>query len=84
MSKFQAPCERQRIKTLKEKAIDLNLSLSVAVCKNTFLLVQGIYMYNMLINNMMTNMNWLIESESKLLCELIWKFRKGNPDNTSK
>ena len=43
-----------------------------------------IYMYNMLINNMMTNMNWLIESESKLLCELTWKFRKGNPDNTSK
>ena len=65
MSKFQAPCERQRIKTLKEKPIDLNLSLSVAVCKNTFLLVQGIYMYNMLINNMMTNMNWLIESELK-------------------
>lgn len=71
MSKFQAPCERQRIKTLTEKAIDLNLSLSVAVCKNTFLFVQGIYMYNMLINNMMTNMNWLIESESKLLCKLI-------------
>ena len=71
MSKFQAPCETQRIKTLKQKPIDLNLSLSVAVCKNTFLLVQGIYMYNMLINNMMTNMNWLIESESTLLCELI-------------
>lgn len=71
MSKFQAPCKRQRIKTLTEKAIDLNLSLSVAVCKNTFLFVQGIYMYNMLINNMMTNMNWLIESESKLLCKLI-------------
>lgn len=71
MSKFQAPCERKRIKTLKEKAIDLNLSLSVAVCKNTFLFVQGMYMYNMLINNMMTNLNWLIESESKLLCKLI-------------
>lgn len=65
MSKFQAPCERKRIKPLKEKAIDLNLSLAVAVSKNTSSL------YNMLINNMITNMNWLIESESKLLCKLI-------------